>query len=39
MADVSVRTTLNAPADIVWAAVSDFGALDKYHPLVAGCTI
>ena len=36
---ISVIGTLNAPADVVWARVGDFGTLHTYQPGIVNCTL
>lgn len=36
---VSVTDTLDFPVDKVWAVISDFGGLMRWHPQVIGCTL
>lgn len=38
MANVSMETTLNAPADEVWEIVSDFNGLTRFIPAIAAST-
>ena len=38
-AEVSFRETIQASADAVWALIADFGAIDRYSPMVAACRL
>jgi polyketide cyclase/dehydrase/lipid transport protein len=39
MATVDMSTKLRASASAVWQAIGDFGALDRWHPAVAGSAV
>lgn len=37
--EVLHRLTIEAPADEVWALIADFGAIDRYSPMVESCRL
>ena len=39
MINVSTKTTLNAPAETVWALISDFGSLSEYVEAATTCVL
>jgi len=39
MTNVSVKNTINAPADEIWKTLSSFRNVEKYIPLVKSSTV
>lgn len=39
MPSIFYSTIVNAPLDVVWNEIRDFGALDAWHPLIVACEI
>ena len=37
--EVSHRREIQAPADEVWALIADFGAIDRFSPMIASCRV